>query len=115
MGLTKSNVVTMEETGLPGRPSILASLIFPKAIGFPGFKFICQSSKDPISLIESIIKSASPTDTPPVVIISWLSFAAWAKRVLVSSFESGRFPPSIRLMDGDSRAFSKNSLLDSKI
>ena len=55
---------------MPGKFKINVLLILPKIVGFPGFmsipliivsKFSCKK--------DSFVKSASPTETPPEVII----------------------------------------------
>ena len=66
--------VTMVATGLPGRPNsnVLRSPLpsFPKAIGRPGFMAIFQNVISPRLARISRTKSASPTDTPPLVMIA---------------------------------------------
>ena len=53
---------------MPGNPKNIHLLIFPKAKGLPGFTAIFQKSTFPILSNALFTKSASPTETPPVVI-----------------------------------------------
>ena len=60
--------VTTTETGFPGKPKNMLSFILPNASGLPGLTAIFQKFILPNSLRTSLTKSASPTETPPVVI-----------------------------------------------
>ncbi len=57
-------------------------LIFPKTVGFPGFILIPSNKVlKSRALKASFVKSASPTETPPEVIIKLAS-----RELLISSF-----------------------------
>src|SRR5207247_2890916 len=66
-GRTKSMKVSIEATGLPGRPKKCADPIRPTASGRPGCIATCQNSIAPISSRTSLTRSYRPTDTPPDV------------------------------------------------
>ena len=61
--------VTKTATGFPGNPKKNLLLIFPKAMGLPGFIASFHTKISPISLIVFIIWSVSLAATPPEVII----------------------------------------------
>ena len=62
--------MTITATGLPGSPNSTASPMRPKAIGRPGLIASFQNATSPMRFIISRMKSASPTDTPPLVMIT---------------------------------------------
>ncbi|MNE24506.1 hypothetical protein D3C80_1177990 [compost metagenome] len=69
----------MAETGLPGRPKNQAFGRRPKAKGLPGLMASFQKPISPSSSSNCLVKSASPTETPPVVIRASASRSAWMK------------------------------------
>jgi hypothetical protein len=67
----------------------------PKAIGRPGFMAIFQNSTSPSLLIMARVKSASPTDTPPLVMTASAIDAASRKVVSRAAGSSRTTPMSI--------------------
>ena len=58
------------DTGFPGKQIIMVLLIFPTAIGLPGLIDALQKKSLPIFFKILIKWSSSPTEAPPVVIIT---------------------------------------------
>ena len=54
-GKTKIRKVIMTETGFPGRPKKIVSLIFPKARGLQGFTATFQKLISPSEFTTSLI------------------------------------------------------------
>ena len=65
LGFASSRQVAMVDTGLPGQNQ--QSPILPKANGLPGFNSAAKDSSPKRAMVAPM-KSASPTDTPPLVI-----------------------------------------------
>ncbi len=73
--------VTSAEAGLPGSPKKIFSVRRPKAKGLPGRMAIFHNSNvPPISVKAVFTQSASPTETPPVVMTASHSVSASSKR-----------------------------------
>jgi hypothetical protein len=84
----------MTATGLPGKPNIQVLPIRPKAMGRPGLMSIFQKLTSPSRPISSRMKSASPTETPPVVRTTSEAEAASRKAASRASGRSGITPMS---------------------
>ena len=94
----------MTATGLPGRPKNkvlrtgdLPSTGFriPKAIGRPGRIAIFQKPTSPNSCMICLVKSASPTETPPEEIKTSALVAASINAFLSDAGSSRTMPQSI--------------------
>ena len=67
-GFKNSTPHTIDDTELPGKPSIGVSPSRPKIKGLPGRMAICQKSTcSPTSPKAACTRSCSPTEAPPVV------------------------------------------------
>ena len=79
-GRTKARKVTITATGLPGRPNRTRRgsplSMRPTAIGRPGRIAMRQNATSPSRSITALVWSASPTLTPPLVMIASASAAA---------------------------------------
>ena len=92
----------MTATGLPGRPKKrvfrlepLTGLRIPKAIGRPGRMAIFQKPTSPSSCIICLVKSASPTETPPEEIRTSALEAASIKAAFSEAGSSRTIPQSM--------------------
>src|SRR5712692_5428503 len=100
-GRTNIKNVTKLDTGFPGRPRKAAfptlpdppsRRMCPKASGRPGFIAIFHMSSSPSASTAGFTKSASPTETPPLVTITSHSAAARRSISRVASSESATMP-----------------------
>ena len=85
----------MTATGLPGKPNNTDLPMRPTAIGRPGRMAIFQKATSPSFFIMALVKSASPTLTPPLVMMASASRAALAKAASKSAGSSRTTPMSI--------------------
>src|SRR5216683_6485123 len=100
-GRTNIKNVTKLDTGFPGNPRNAAfptlpdppsRWMCPKASGRPGFIAIFHMSSSPSASTAGFTKSASPTETPPLVTITSHSAAARRSISRVASSESATMP-----------------------
>ena len=66
-GRANSSKLTIEETGLPGRPNTGTSPTSPKANGLAGLIAICIQRMSPMRSSTTFTKSNDPMLTPPLV------------------------------------------------
>src|SRR2546425_5197324 len=91
-GRTNIKNVTKLDTGFPGKPRKAAFPTLPNASGRPGFMAIFHMSSSPSASTAGFTKSASPTETPPLVTITSHSAAARRSISRVAASESGTIP-----------------------
>ena len=92
-GRTRAKKVTMTATGLPGRPKSTVLPIRPSANGRPGRIAMRQNATSPNWAIIPLVKSASPTLTPPLLMIT-SACAAALRKAASSATGSSRTTPS---------------------
>ena len=85
----------MAATGLPGRPKNRLLPRVPKVSGRPGLMASFQNATAPSSASISLMKSASPTETPPEVRMASLTAAASERACRNCSRSSGIRPRSM--------------------
>src|SRR5207244_856576 len=93
-GRTNTRKVTKLETGFPGSPMKFALPTRPNASGRPGFMAIFHMRSSPSASTAGLTKSASPTETPPLVTITSHSAAARRSIPRVAGSESRPIPYS---------------------
>src|SRR6266700_4873454 len=91
-GRTNIKNVTKLDTGFPGKPRKAAFPTLPNASGRPGFIAIFHMSSSPSASMAGFTKSASPTETPPLVTITSHSAAARRSISRVALSESATTP-----------------------
>ena len=84
-GRTKRWKVSIDATGLPGRPKNSAGPMRPTASGRPGCIATCQNSMPPASCSTALTRSWSPTETPPEVSTTSAVAAAARRRACSTS------------------------------
>src|SRR5258708_7877592 len=84
--------VTKLDTGVPGKPRKAAFSTLPEPRGRPGLMADCHMSSSPSASTAGFTKSASPTETPPLVTITSHSAAARRSISRVASSESATMP-----------------------
>ena len=97
----------MTETGLPGSPKKSAPPTLPNASGRPGFIAIFQKPTSPVLSSVSFTKSASPTETPPEVMIASAAAAA-SRNARSTSSRASRTTPRSRISAPTARSMAKS-------
>ena len=75
-GRTSSTKVTNAETGFPGKPKNCLPHTLPLAKGLPGLMASLHISRPPRDSTAGLMWSSSPTETPPVLMMTSTCLAA---------------------------------------